>query len=1599
MDFEILDDGGRGSIEPLKIDISGGKYEPTEPTDEIPIKEFGPIDLPKPTKKSKFVDYDVPISAIYDRRRDGSYTAKFKNYKGAYDNEDRLAKEQGALEKLGKGVLRVGAKASLYAVDAIVGTAVGITDAINSGDYSDVWDNDFSNAIDEWNKSVDYTLPVHHSNEYKNQNILENIFYNPATFIGSDLADGLAFVGGALLPEAALAALSGGATLPTSLAKVGGRLGLKSAKRVASKRAVNLENKLREVGVDSKRMYEYTKLGATVGDIGRTAGFLVRTSNFEASVEARHNFHDAVEEYVNSYEHINGALPSIEEMSDFMDTARQSANNVHMANMAILSVSNTAMFGARFGILKPQRAAVNSFGNKLIGLKPKKLKTGGFEKLEPTRGQKIIGNTYKVLSKPAIEGLYEEGLQGVAGETMQHYLQSTYDESFSDTYDIWSALSDGFSQTYGTKEGWKEIGLGMIIGFMGGSTFQRRAPEGLGKDSYSSRVNDVNKAVEKANTAHEKFYSSVGKRDLFASSAKSTKEVLSKADPSDIATSDVKGSLLTLQYLRAQEGLKSEDDLLMEYKTVLESTKFDKETTEQLGGEQGVSEYKDALIADFAKTQEDYRRAKAVVRNLGLDTELKKSPGNTKLVKNYLETALVIGEASGRSAETIGNMIESIVGEEGIYNAVKFYAELSQDHEKQLNELRTKEKELEKLRSDHEVYSRKLAGIMESPGLSDKTLEKRRNEVAEKRVLTATKIIELEQEINTAEELLSNRQDVGDIRLETDPLDIGVFETATENLKKLDKLENFAQTLIKAGNQSEADALFYLVNQFKELTDAKREVNNTLRKMADTNFLTSNRGQGFLGRILGTRYTMDESFKEKLKENDEVIDRQMRKVGIRDYGTVEEHLKKVLEDNDNLSDREKFRLETILRMQLNLDSVGATLERKLSTPESKAEKEAVATPLDGDTIGIVESIRIDEEGETDIEVLGEAIDSMVKAIEDVRQKLRDEQETPTRPQETEEETKQQEEQETEGQQEPTTEFKGTPYRIVESEDYQRLDELLTRKHKGEELSLDELQEIEDLQESIDQWMFATGVVVGGYRLSDLIRLKNQLENTPIEERSKVVIPDKVVVARDAMSFRDVENTPHYDLVQQPTHVTAVSKNIGGRSVIVLSGLNYEDLQEVAGRSFERLNVNGFAEYETKRNNTVISEETREELNRDSNLIINPPADNTRNYAITLQRLNTGELVPLQSNFRKDFTDAMDTEITYTLKSGDPVKLTVDPNDSHNKVLLDNYRENPTEETLEALKEGLVIRTSVRGEGNKFKFNGYLKAKRETKRKGKVDIIFEKMRNQIINDSDFLDKILNIEGERPLPVTGKVAVKKVFLGHPNFYYVESAEGQFEIESRRFDDQSVTKVVDIGYMEKGKNKTRSGELNMNTTFLESQKRKSENAKVPFVVIEKSGERIAYPVEVLEGERPDPQDVVKIFESDASNESKVERLNNLLAERGVNIRGKGQAFTFRNIEDTEFLREKVAQLENIKYFYDVGEWTNKSSPMEDILKDQVLIDINMSEPFISPKMQLDYSELRVKNTTEGAKQANKKSEDGGRKKKEAKEKREEPCKKKKK
>ena len=1277
------------------------------------------------------VKYNVHMDAIYDRLNDGTYIPKFENYAGGIGNEDRLAKEQTGFEQAWKGLTKAGAKTFNYALDATVGTAYGIFNAIGEGSWEGLYDNDFSNKIDDWNTKLDHNLPNYYTKEQKSQNVLQSMA--SVNFWANDVAGGLAFVGGALLPEIALAAITGGASAPLALAKMGLRAGTKSFLKTGTKKIVKegieagVKKGAREgmdkVGVNLLRGHRLAKVGETTGEVLKTAGFLVRTSNFEAGMEARHNLHQANSEFLNNFESLNGRAPTFDEYSSFMDEAVNASNWVYGSNMAILAVSNLAMFGSKFGVGINVGKKMKNFGNRAIGLGLKKTAGKEVALKGANRFQKGLGNTYLILGKPAIEGLYEEGLQGVAGNTMQNYLQAKYDPEYEEGYGLWSALTDGFAHQYGSKDGWKEMAIGMIIG-MGAPMIQGQAPNGFGKNSRKNREKNLQNSIDVSNKGQvilknmDRANSMVGFRNRMESQESVDEDT------------DISNTIINTEFIKTQEHLKTAREIENDFNAIIETTDFSEEQIEDLGGVENAAAYKELLKDNFAKDSKNYRAAKSLVKSIGLGGKLKNTPGDIQEIGEALTLSFMVGKTSLSKAENIAKQIDDLIGADGTFSHLEHYNNLSQDKKNKVADLKKKKRQLRDAKKLAIKSGQQLEGVQTQTGrkLAPETVQKNYLKYSEKAVLAQQAVTALEDEITTITEALDLDFRAENIALDgtlaTDP----TLQSTETMLEEIDKLDSYVASLEKAGKTGDATAVKALMTEFKMYSDSHRQMNSDFRRMFDTNFFRKTKeGKALTNTIIGRKYVMSDEFRELIRENDELIDASLGKAGVRGYISVEQLVQDTIEGNEELSEREKYRRESIIRTLLG----AARLQVRLA--ESQAEhqeivesiQEADSTdPLKGDTVTLKKKISPEGKDLSNLDVINQMINEITDEIDALRRIGGYEQDVQNleakvsqlKEIEVEEEvaegehekalaaSKVAEEELTEEQKALLASYKtfvekenaikkaekelkdfkaNRKFKIVSTEEYKKLEELTEKKQNGT-ITPDELIELEDVTEDIDNWIMLTGTVVEGLRLSDLIKQKIVLENTPIADLEDVgEVTDQEVI--DQIDISDKTGAVNYSYGQTFEGVTAINTQEG----IEISGIKPAAFSELTGVTDFKTNKQG---------NVLITKDVQQEINAGGILSILPTnKDLTTNYSVVLvTRPNLDgntETKPLVSSFNADFNGEMNPDAIYDLSEGDELTLEVNPEDAYNQQLLEEYSKamgtaTTTEVTEEDINEAV-----------------------------------------------------------------------------------------------------------------------------------------------------------------------------------------------------------------------------------------------------------------------------------------------------------------------
>jgi len=439
----------------------------------------------------KLTNYTVDINEAYNRLSTGEYTPMFKDFIQGTDNNERFAQQQTTGEKWVNGVEKALLKTGNAVLGGTAGIVYGIGKMATEGSLSALYDNDFSNTLADWDTKLGYQLPNYYTKQEQEKGFGGQI--GTANFWADKVLGGLSFTAGAIISEGLWAAATGGTSLAVGAAKWGARLG-RGAADVAKIERWTVEA-LGEAGALSALAKNKSFLKQAIGtafdagkinvrtatnlglatDVFNTARFAATSAGFESSVEALQYKKEATANFYSTFYDKNGREPNAEDIATFDENLRNSANAVFGVNMAIVGSSNLVTMGKLFELKNPIKTGLTEFIEaKAFGYGVQKTGAGAYKVLEATRAQKIGRTLFSYSKAPITEGLYEEGLQGVTTKTANKWIDHTYsDKNTAQTFSTIGAVYESLAEQYGTKEGWVENGVGMIIGALGGSVNTR----------------------------------------------------------------------------------------------------------------------------------------------------------------------------------------------------------------------------------------------------------------------------------------------------------------------------------------------------------------------------------------------------------------------------------------------------------------------------------------------------------------------------------------------------------------------------------------------------------------------------------------------------------------------------------------------------------------------------------------------------------------------------------------------------------------------------------------------------------------------------------------------------------------------------------------------------------------------------------------------------------------------------------------------------------------------------------------------------------------------------------------------------------------------
>lgn len=579
-------------------------------------------------------------------------------------------------------------------------------------------------------------------------------------------------------------------------------------------------------------MLRAARIGRGIGKGLDNLTFIGTSTLWEASVESRSGVMESEENFKQAYRNAYGREASYEELMRFRNDNVDAANTIFAANIGILTLSRIAMFGDMFGM----DLGVDKFIKRnIFGVGAERMDNGMLRAITPKKWQKVAGNTFNIIKRPVSEGLYEEGLQGVASKSAEDWVESRYNPmAIRQNIGYMEAIKNGFKETYGSSQGWKEIGIGMIIGsVMGGKTF--------GGIKEWSQDMSRNKGMVEAYNANAGALTEAAVRAIRGSMALNAQ--LSGVDTSyesdgRIINKDFSDAVFNRLRYDSEMGML--DDTKENFRTVVESIPNSDIASDMNMTDEQVNEYKADLVNEFNKKVDNFTMA-----NRFADSLTEGIPNRS--FNAYISNMVYNGIEAKDNLNDITNQLNRIY-KTGIGDALDIYSHLNPDSSKALEKLR-------KLTNDIRKMERNILNTQQKVA-SKEAIESDKTKLAEEndRLLKLTEErIALERKLST---LINSDVDISKLSLNDNDSKISVSNL----MAAYETIVDFENAVSTRGVDNHKEAMA-LLSEYRHNLVAYKNINESLRRMRDRRFIRAQE-RGFmkiLSNAWGKTYEEDDS--------------------------------------------------------------------------------------------------------------------------------------------------------------------------------------------------------------------------------------------------------------------------------------------------------------------------------------------------------------------------------------------------------------------------------------------------------------------------------------------------------------------------------------------------------------------------------------------------------------------------------------------------------------------------------------------------------------------------------------------------------------------
>jgi hypothetical protein len=1456
------------------------------------------------------------------RLSSGTWIPKYESYIPGVDNDTRLSRSQGRTEKWMRGLGKFVGKAALYGLGGVIQPFYGIYAGVSRGNFNAVFDNDFTRWLDDQDKKMDYGLAHYYNREERDMNFLQSM--TTANFWSNDFLSGLAFTAGAMLSSAVYS----GAGL-MNLARTGARAGVALAR-------------IGKAASDTKKAFGvYLRAARTGRRIGKgldTLAFLGTSTSWEASVEARSMLMEAEENFRQSYRNAYGREVPYEELMKFRADNANAANAVFAANVGILSLSNIAMFGDMFGM----DLGVDKFIKRnIFGVGAERMDNGTLRVITPKKWQKVAGNTFNIIKRPVSEGLYEEGLQGVASKSAKDWVESRYNPmAIRQNIGYMEAIKNGFKETYGSSQGWKEIGIGMIIGsIMGGKT--------IGGIKEWSQDISRNKGMVEAYNANAGALTTAAVRAIRGSMALNAQ--LSGIDTSyesdgRIINKDFSDAVFNRLRYDSEMGML--DDTKENFRTVVESIPNSDIASDMNMTDEQVNEYKADLVNEFNKKVDNFIMANRFADSLtdGI---------SNRSFNAYISNMAYNGLEAKDNLNDIANQLRRIYNTD-IGPALDIYSRLNTDSSRDLEELR-------KLTDDIQRMEKNILRLQQSVASKDALESDKAKLVKENdRLLKLTEDrIALERKLTT---LINSEADISKLFLNRNDSRI----SAADLMAAYDTIADFENVVSIRGVDNYKEAMA-LLSEYRHNLVAYKNINESLRRMRDRRFIRAQE-RGFmkiLSNVWGKTYEEDDSkydFRNTdnpdandLYANDQAIDKAYQDGLIgedeafmfktynhmiarsmeNEIKTDEGNIVERVPDDEDIINPSDDRINNIaIKIWNGNEDVLSPRERQIYD-NNKPRVDSLVNGFGDNPISRINKARsiIDR-----LKIHDNIYDNIKDAVDDI----------------------------------VDMNINGLDQDQIK-EAIKTYNDLMNEADNGNEIDQDKLNEAID--------------IINNYSDGPLLQF---VEWMRLYDNGSIAVKDydKSIPMGDVLTESEPGTSTgrtEVNAAQNPVVLMAQKREIGGVMYYEVGGMRLDRFMDSLGlkRSDATDTDNGrvmdftngtdiFTVIESDNHSRwMISEDDAQAFENATGVILGrQTALSTSIWFMVYRKGQDGSIVPYYTGdtFGSN-NESVNQEAVANLRKDNIVRFKMDMSDPYTKELYDKYNslnavDPNSDETKSAYRElvdNMVIKI-VDSDGN---FVSVLKANDPDSKGSNADLrsrAFELYR----------DNIGSVTGEIDIPFVGTVT--SVLPGRPNFS-VSDDNGTLMVSENDFTNETVGKVESVGYIENGE-VTMRDDIKYNifpfcTAIVRDKYGDYKDSRIPVVAIKTgNGRNYLYPVRLKN------QDISSFSSMIGSMADRITEglgggvsiddimdLNNAIARSGLD----NKTYMIPLAGDVDVIKNRLKAVKEaasrMPMTADVRGWIGDSRTKEDILMNDVTINIDLNnDPFIAPKFRMSIKENKV-------------------------------------